>query len=92
MDYRIKYNKMNSYIARKHRQKILNKATKMFLTGLSLVVILLPLIIASVSSLDEQMDTRDKMLCHSARVSGNKEMLNRCKCYYEGGDIRCLQW
>jgi len=31
------------------------------------------------------------MLCESAKVSGNIEYLEKCECYYEGGDIKCLQ-
>ena len=34
---------------------------------------------------------QDRMLCRSALITGNKEYLEKCKCYYDTDDIGCLQ-
>jgi 3D (Asp-Asp-Asp) domain-containing protein len=31
------------------------------------------------------------MLCQSAQESGNEEYLAKCECYYQSGDIACLE-
>jgi len=40
---------------------------------------------------DKYFEDQDKMLCESALISGNREYLKKCECYYESKDIRCLQ-
>ena len=62
--------------------------------GLSLVMITIFLTffgLAFIKGLDTYIENQDRMLCHSARVSGNDEYLRKCQCFYKGEDIRCLQ-
>ena len=40
--------------------------------------------------IDEHIENQDKMLCESALISGNREYLKKCECYYETKDIKCL--
>ncbi len=42
-------------------------------------------------AVDKTIESQDRMLCESAKVSGNREYRNKCECYYKGGDIKCLQ-
>jgi len=37
------------------------------------------------------IQNQDAMLCHSAQDSGNEEYLAKCECYYQSGDIECLE-
>jgi len=47
-------------------------------------------VFAGVKAMDEYFDNQDRMLCNSAKVSGNRVYLDKCTCFYDGGDIRCL--
>ena len=31
------------------------------------------------------------MLCNSAKKSGNTEYLDKCQCFYESNDIKCIK-
>jgi len=44
-----------------------------------------------VSAIDKSISNQDRMLCESALVSGNREYLNKCECYYKGNDIKCIR-
>ena len=57
---------------------------------LLLAVLIFAMYFAFVKGLDMTFDNRDRMLCESALVSGNKEWLDKCTCYYAGKDIKCL--
>jgi hypothetical protein len=46
---------------------------------------------AVLTSIDRSIQNQDRMLCNSAKVSGNVQYLQKCQCYYEKGDIKCLQ-
>lgn len=41
-------------------------------------------------AIDSYFDNQDRMLCNSAKVSGNEEYLEKCECFYNGEDIRCI--
>ena len=59
-----------------------------------LVVISLVLIILAwffITGLDRGIANQDIMLCESARTSGNAEYLEKCDCYYQTDNIKCLQ-
>ena len=43
------------------------------------------------NALMRSMENQDKMLCNSAKVSGNLQYLQKCECYYNGEGIKCLQ-
>lgn len=43
------------------------------------------------SAIDQHIENQDTMLCNSAKVSGNKEYLQKCQCFYAGEPITCLQ-
>lgn len=43
------------------------------------------------SSIGKGIENQDTMLCESAKVSGNTQYLSKCGCYYNTGDIKCLQ-
>jgi len=42
-------------------------------------------------SFDKVIANQDTMLCESAKISGNSDYLSKCGCYYQSGDITCLQ-
>lgn len=42
------------------------------------------------NAMDESFDNKDRMLCNSAKVSGNEEYLQKCKCFYAGEPVRCI--
>jgi hypothetical protein len=56
-----------------------------------LIVMMLILSKLTVKGIDNGFRDQDIMLCHSAKISGNEEYLNKCKCYYEGKDISCIR-
>jgi hypothetical protein len=43
-----------------------------------------------VQGLDKAGQSQNKMLCQSAQKSGNAKYLIECACYYQSGDITCL--
>jgi len=43
------------------------------------------------NGIDRQILNQDTMLCESAKVSGNTKYLNKCQCYYQTQEIKCLQ-
>lgn len=57
-----------------------------------LVMILGSLILAFgfIHAFDGYIASQDRMLCHSAKISGNEEYLSKCQCFYEGKDISCI--
>lgn len=42
------------------------------------------------NAIDRHFDQQDRMLCHSAQVSGNAEYLEKCVCYYNGEAVSCI--
>lgn len=46
---------------------------------------------AVARGLDRSFENKDRMLCNSAKVSGNEEWLKKCECFYNGAPIRCIQ-
>ena len=58
--------------------------------------ILLFLLIAGLAvifalALNKSFQNQDRMLCESVKISGNREYLEKCECYYETEDIKGLQ-
>ena len=47
-------------------------------------------VFAGVKAMDEYFDNQDRMLRNSAKVSGNEIYLDRCICFYNGENIRCI--
>jgi len=66
----------------------MNKDILLFL-GFIIAVFLL--LLAFASAIDKSIRNQDTMLCESAKISGNKEYLIKCECFYQGQDIKCLQ-
>ena len=62
------------------------KVTYVFLLIISLIFFWFAL----SRGLDKTFENQDRMLCESALISGNKEWLERCECYYAGKNIKCL--
>ena len=44
-----------------------------------------------IAGFDKVLENQDIMLCESAFISKNQEYLIKCECFYQGGDIKCLQ-
>ena len=42
-------------------------------------------------AIDKYFDQQDRMLCESAKVSGNTEYQEKCKCFYAGEAISCTR-
>ena len=40
-------------------------------------------------ALDKYTDRQQEMLCTAAKISGN-EYQEKCKCFYDGGEIGCI--
>lgn len=57
-----------------------------------IIVIFLVVVVGYIFGigLDTYFDQQDRMLCDSAVVSGNEERLEKCECYYEGQNVRCI--
>ena len=58
-----------------------------------IIIILMILLFASACerSFNRVIENQDRMLCESAKISGNVQYLHKCECYYETEDIKCLQ-
>ena len=70
-----------------------NYTTNMKLTLLKIIGIALALAVliwAAGRGIDQHFDNQDRMLCSSAKVSGNAEYLNKCECYYKGEAVSCI--
>jgi hypothetical protein len=60
--------------------------------GLALMIALFVSFWISMNSgIEHVIENQDTMLCESAKVSGNIEYQKKCGCYYDSGDIKCLQ-
>ena len=61
-----------------------------------LVTILLSIVSAAgrlfLKSVEKSIDNQNKMLCESAKTSGNDEYLTKCFCYYVTDDIECVRY
>lgn len=44
-----------------------------------------------VRGFDQHFEAQDRMLCRSAKISSNREWLEKCQCFYEGESIKCIQ-
>jgi len=40
--------------------------------------------------IQKSIENQDTMLCESAKISGNVQWLQKCKCYYAGENINCI--
>lgn len=58
-----------------------------------LLIILVSVIFGfmAIGGVGGAIENQDTMLCESAKISGNREYLKKCECYYQSGDIKCLQ-
>ena len=63
---------------------------RVLIEGFIIVSLLIITMTMFVRSFDKYFERQDKMLCESAKISGNAKYLRKCKCYYESGDIKCL--
>ena len=66
------------------------KTTNLFyiIAGITGMIIIL---YVGNSAVVKSINNQDTMLCESAKISGNEEYLEKCKCYYETENIGCLQ-
>ena len=82
----------NYYNTRDSDRVLGRKRKSQALVSTAVTVSLLIITIATLfKGIDRHIENQDIMLCESAKVSGNIEYLEKCECYYEGGDIKCLQ-
>lgn len=68
-----------------------NKNLELLLTILLATLFSFIFTYLAVSAIDQHIESQDTMLCNSAKVSGNKEYLKKCQCFYAGEPITCLQ-
>jgi len=58
-----------------------------------MIIVLIGLICFAFNhALNRSIENQDTMLCNSAKVSGNLEYLDRCQCFYDTNDIKCIQY
>jgi hypothetical protein len=84
-----RYNRYNDYGLRRNRKS--NELSKSLFQLLLITALMILTGLAFVSGIDKHIQNQDRMLCESAKVSGNPEYLSKCECYYEGEDISCLE-
>lgn len=68
-----------------------NKAIALVWQALAIVGFVFVFGLAASYGLDKTIENQDRMLCNSAKVSGNREHFRKCQCYYESNSILCLQ-
>ena len=62
------------------------------IVGLTITIVLMGLFgIATLRAMTISEDNQNTMLCESARVSGNKEWLEKCQEYYLTKDVTYLR-
>ena len=66
----------------------LNEWIRMIVT---LGVLITLFYIALANATDRNIENQDLMLCQSAEQSGNEFYQNKCQCFYETGDIKCIK-
>ena len=86
----------SSFLTLSNKQLNLEQDSRTDLGGIikTVIVSLLMITVFSlclVRSLDTHIENQDKMLCNSAKISGNREYLDKCECFYKGESITCLQ-
>ncbi len=70
-----------------HRDDDLGLLAKIVLIGIGVLVFSWAL----TRGLDTTFENQDRMNCNSAKVSGNEEWLAKCRCFYQGEPITCIQ-
>ena len=55
------------------------------------IFLIVALALVFAKGIDRVLENQDRMLCESAKISGNVQYLHKCECYYETQDIKCLQ-
>lgn len=83
--------KANKFIAKKRGQQALRNTFAFTRMVLLLAFLSLGLVYLAVKSLDGHIENQDRMLCESALISKNEEWLEKCRCFYAKGNIKCLQ-
>jgi len=64
---------------------------KNFIYFFILLAVIIFFALALAQGIERSIQNQDTMLCESAKISGNVQYLNKCECYYETGEIKCLQ-
>ena len=63
-----------------------NKALPVIATIIMIVVVLITI----SRGIDKTIESQDRMLCRSAKITNNKEYTAKCQCFYQGEDISCI--
>jgi len=64
------------------------------LMGIKITAVMIALMIMGKlvsNGIDKSIENQDRMLCESARISGNLDYLKKCQCYYANKNISCLR-
>jgi len=80
-----------SYNRYNHSELGTNYKGNGLVNSIAVVSLLIIICTAFIKGIDKRIESQDRMLCESALISKNAEYLKKCKCYYEGNDINCLQ-
>jgi len=95
LSYPFSYTNRVNEVRLRQRRKIIRmikaKGLEVGLSAIMIIAFTILLGLAFVRGLDKHIENQDRMLCQSAKVSGNTEYLSKCQCFYQSGDIRCLQ-
>ena len=88
-----RYIGVDSYSPRLNNySRVQSDRVKTILLTTALLIVSMLLIGKAVGrALDITFSNQDIMLCESAKISGNREYLNKCECYYQSKEIECLQ-
>ena len=75
----------------KYKRIIKRQASTIGAYTILIIVGLLAFAYSFTYSIDTTINNQDIMLCNSAKISGNKEYLKKCECYYKFNNIDCIQ-
>ncbi len=82
--YNDKHTNMRATHRPQHNVLQLGAYTLFIITGLIISTL------AFTHSINTQISNHDLMLCNSALKSQNPEYLEKCQCFYNSNDIKCL--
>ena len=87
--YYISFDNQNRQDTKIHKKS--DSQLKVLITTLLMIGLLYFFITSFCEAIDKTIRNQDIMLCDSALISRNKKYLKKCQCYYDEGEIECLE-
>lgn len=81
----------SNYSVALNRKRRRGESSSILTTLVISIILIIAMVLVTNRAIGIHIDNQDKMLCESAKVSGNAEYLQKCQCFYETNQISCIQ-